>query len=507
MKEEKSSAAATPDSTPKKLNLITTQTPTAQPEKPKAPELFPLKPPTDLLAKKEIMSGLVNAAQTDAGNGERFALLFKDNLRYCKSRKKWLKWNRNIWAIDEGAEAHRAAIITMRATKYAASFVKNSNLKTNLEKWATNSESVAKRNAIINTAMNLKPIETAIEDYDQNQLLAAVKNGTLDLSTGQFRDSAREDYISMQFNVEYDPLAKAPRWETFLKEVFAGDEELISWTQRAVGYSLTGDTSEQVMFMLYGSGANGKSVFLEIISYLMGDYSANTPFSTFEASKRNESTNDLAALKGKRLVTAIETNEDRRLDEARVKSVTGQDEITARFLFQEFFTYRPNFKIWMAVNHKPLIKGTDRGIWRRIRLVPFTQSFEGKADKELINKLKAELSGILNWALDGLQQWKKHGLGNANAIGAASKEYQRESDLVQQWMDECVTLEATEKTPCADAYATFKEWAKNRGYPIFSMNSFARNMTEKGFERKSTGKQRVYVGLKLDEPPLISFTH
>jgi putative DNA primase/helicase len=474
----------------------------------KEPELFPLKPPPEWLKDKELVRWLVNRAQTDAGNAERFVRLFKDTLRYCKSRKKWLTWDGNTWTIDEGGVADRAAIITARATYCAAASVNNKTVRSNLETWANSSESKARRNAMLNTAMNLKPIETAIDDYDRNQWLAAVENGTLDLATGEFRESRREDYLSMQFNVEYDSSATAPRWETFLREVFAGDEELISWVQRAVGYSLTGDTREQVMFMLFGGGANGKSVFLEIISYLLGDYSANTPFSTFEASKRNEASNDLAALKGKRLVTAIETNEDRRLDEARVKSVTGQDEITARFLFQEFFTFKPAFKIWMAVNHKPIVKGTDRGIWRRIRLVPFTQNFEGqKADRGLTSKLKAELPGILNWALEGLRQWREQGLGFAKAVEGASKEYQKESDLVQQWMEECVTLAADAKTPCADAYASFKEWAKERSYPSFSMNSFARNMTEKGFERKSNGKQRVYVGLKLDEPPLISLTH
>ena len=351
---------------------------------------------------------------------------------------------------------------------------------------------------MLSTAMNLKPIETTIEEYDRNQLLAGVRNGTLELSTGEFRESKREDYISLQFNVEYDQEARAPRWESFLDEVFAGDKELISYIQRAVGYSLTGDTGEQVMFMLYGKGANGKSVFLEIISCLMGDYAANTPFSTFEVTKRNEASNDLAALKGKRIVTAIETNEDRRLDEARVKSVTGGDRITCRFLFAEYFSYTPHFKIWMAVNHKPLIKGTDRGIWRRVILVPFTKNFEGRADKELVSKLKAELPGILNWALKGLKEWKQNDLGTAKAIEAASDEYRQESDLVQQWLDEETTLDATETTPCYDAYSYFVQWCKHRGYPTWSNNSFGRAMTEKGFVRKSNGKTREYVGLKAE---------
>jgi len=211
----------------------------------KEPELFPLKPPPELMKDKELVKWLINRAKTDAGNAERFVRLFKDDLRYCKSRKKWLTWDGHIWKVDEGGVADRAAIITARATYLAAASIKDKTVKGNLETWANSSESKARRNATLNTAMNLKPIETIIDDYDRNQWLAAVKNGTLDLATGEFRESRREDYISMQFNVEYDSLAKAPRWETFLKEVFAGDDELISWIQRAVGYSLTGDTREQ----------------------------------------------------------------------------------------------------------------------------------------------------------------------------------------------------------------------------------------------------------------------
>ena len=466
-------------------------------------ELFSLKPQTDLIARQDIVKKLINAPKTDAGNAENFVLLHKDYLRFCKSRKKWLKWDGFIWVIDEGGEAHRAAIITVRAIRYVASFIKDGDARARVEKWSKDSESLGRRNAMISTATHLEPIEATIETFDHNQYLLGLKNGTVDLSSGIFRDAIRDDYISMRCNVDYAPNATAPLWDKFLHEIFAGDEELISWIQRAVGYSLTGDTSEQVLVILYGTGANGKSVLLEILSYLLGNYAANTPFSTFEASKRNEATNDLAALKGKRFVTAIETNEDRRLDEARVKSVTGGDAITCRFLFGEFFTYKPTFKIWMAVNHKPLIKGTDRGIWRRIRLIPFLQNFEGKADRELVSKLKTELPGILNWALIGLREWKQYGLGTAKAIELASDEYRNESDLLQQWVDEFVTLDSNEKTGCADAYNSFKEWSKSRGYPVFSMNSFSRGMTEKGFKGKSNGKRREYVGLKVDEPPMI----
>lgn len=446
---------------------------------------------------KNILDLLMNAPLTDTGNAICFALLNKDSLRYCKVRKKWLNWSGYKWTVITDGEAQRAAITTIKARKRAASYLKTDEQRNILINWAKQSESVAKRHAILNTAMHLKPIETNISLFDQNPSIAGVKNGTLDLETGEVRESNRDNYLSMSLNVHYNSFAEAPRWKQFLEEIFTKDKELISFIQRAIGYSLTGDTSEQVLFICHGNGANGKSVFLDIISELLGDYSATCPFSTFEANRRNDASNDLAMLKGRRFVSVIESNEDRRLDEARVKSVTGQDFITCRFLYGEFFTYKPSFKLWMAVNHKPLIRGTDRGIWRRIRLIPFNRNFEEKADPYLIHKLKEELPGILNWAIEGLKEWQRIRLGTAKAIEEASENYRKESDLLQQWLDENTSLNENEETPCSEAYAYFREWCINSGYPVWSKNSFGRGMTEKGFERKSDGKARSYTGLVM----------
>jgi putative DNA primase/helicase len=451
----------------------------------------------EALKDTALRNQLINKPLTDAGNAECFELLNQQHLLYCKTRKKWLMWRNNRWEVVTDGIAHRAAIETIRLRGEAANFCSNKELKGKVENWAKQSESLARRNAMLNTAMHLKTIETSIDRFDLNPYLAGVKNGTLDLQTGTFRESNREDYISMQFNVFYDPNAKAPRWIQFLEEIFDGDKELIAYIQKAVGYSITGDTSEQVLFLCCGDGANGKSVFLSVLSYLLGEHADNCSFSTFEANKRNETANDLAALKGKRLVTVIETDEDKRLAEARVKSVTGGDLITCRFLFGEFFSYRPQFKIWMAMNHKPLIKGTDRGIWRRIKLILFNQNFEDRQNPYLIEELKTELSGILNWALEGLMLWRKERLGTAKAIEEATNEYKSESDLVQQWIDECVELIPDFNTPCIDAHNSFVEWCKYRGYPFFSFNSFSRAMTKKGFERRNNGRCREYIGLAL----------
>ena len=374
-------------------------------------------------AGEDVLGHLVDANQTDAGNAECLALVYGNELRYCHTRNKWLHWDRTRWMIDTDGKAQRAALDVARIRQAAALRIDDMERKRKAMSWGFTSESNAKRLAMLQTAAILEQFATTVDQYDRDPLLATVMNGTLDLHNGTSRPSHRDDYLTMQLGTIHTPDACCPRWLQFLDEVFGGDKELIAYIQRAVGYSLTGATSEQKLFLLHGAGANGKSVFLEVLSLLLADYAANTSFDTFDAGRRNEATNDLAALKGKRLVTVIETDEDRRLAEARVKAVTGQDTITCRFLYGEFFSYRPQFKIWLAMNHKPIIRGTDRGIWRRIQLVPFTQNFEGRADTHLRDKLQAELPGILNWALTGLQVWLAHGVGTAAAVARATDEY------------------------------------------------------------------------------------
>jgi putative DNA primase/helicase len=443
---------------------------------------------------------LHEANLTDAGNAECMALLFGDRFRYCHTRDKWLHWTGDRWAIDEDGAAQRAALGIARARQAAALRVEDVDRKRKVFSWGLTSESNAKRAATLQTAAIFEQFTSTVALYDRHPMLASVQGGTLDLHVGQLRPSKREDYLTMQLGPVYDPAATCPRWMQFLEEVFAGNKELIGYIQRAVGYSLTGDTSEQVLFLLYGLGANGKSVFLEILSLLLGDYAANASFDTFDAGRRSEATNDLAALKGKRLVTVIETEEDRRLAEARVKAVTGQDAISCRFLYGEYFTYRPQFKIWMAMNHKPIIHGTDRGIWRRIRLIPFTQSFDEHADAHLADKLKAELPGILNWALDGLRAWQTSSLGTAKAIEQATEEYRLESDLVGQWLSECTARESSGYLLTKEAIASYREWCKAHGYREPNDRALGRRMVELGFERGRVGskRDRCYFGLVLD---------
>jgi putative DNA primase/helicase len=278
---------------------------------------------------------------------------------------------------------------------------------------------------------------------------------------------------------------------------------MVAYVQRALGYSLSGITKEQAIFVAHGNGANGKSTLLNTIKRVMGDYSAATPFDTFEADSRNMYGNDLAALKGRRYVIASESEATRRLAEARVKLVTGQDPISCRFLYGEFFEYMPQFKVWLAVNHRPIIKGTDLGIWRRIHLIPFNVTFgqgDREMDKELDLKLAEELPGILNWLVTGYTFWKSMGLAAPDTVQEATQEYKKENDHVALWLDDRTIRDAKSELSATEAYTDFRSYLEeigevNRAIP--TMKSWGISMGEKGYEKRRTSNGYVYQGLKF----------
>jgi putative DNA primase/helicase len=298
--------------------------------------------------------------------------------------------------------------------------------------------------------------------------------------------------------VEYDPAAKCPLWETFLGRIMAGNERIIRFLQRAVGYSLTGLTREQLLFLLYGRGSNGKSTFLEVLRAIFGDYACQSEFATFLERRDDSIRNDVARLDGARLVTAIETERTRRLSEPLVKQLTGSDTVTARFLHQEFFEFKPTFKLWLATNHKPTIQGTDEGIWRRIRLIPFTVEIPApERDLELGEKLLAESSGIVRWAVEGCLEWQRHGLMAPPEVIAATTEYRTESDVLATFLDECCVVAADAKVTAGELYKLYREWADRAGEKMESQRWFSQAIAERGFgkDRKGPGGKVQYLGV------------
>jgi putative DNA primase/helicase len=345
-----------------------------------------------------------------------------------------------------------------------------------------------------------------VDELDQNNELLNLKSGTLDLKTLESREHRREDKLTKLAPVTLDPEAKCPLWLAFLDRVLDKDVELISFVQRAIGYSLTGETSEHVLFLLHGTGANGKSTFIETILSLLGEYARPAEFRTFLTSESEKVRNDLAGLVGIRFVSAVEVGDGKQLDEAVIKQITGGDTITTRFLYEEFFDFRPRFKLWLAANSKPEIRGVDEAIWRRVLLIPFEITIpKEERDKELGAKLKAELPGILAWAIEGLRAWQKDGLKPPEKVIAATNEYREEQDFLGPFLDE--KFERGEKlfVSNAELNSVYEVWA---GRDAVKQRTLARMLKARGFKqdlRKINGEAKrgwVGLGLRLENPHL-----
>jgi putative DNA primase/helicase len=316
-----------------------------------------------------------------------------------------------------------------------------------------------------------------------------VQNGTLDLRSGALHPHDRADLITRLAAVDYDPDAPAPAWHAFLERILGGDPELIAFVQRALGYALTGDTREQVLFILHGSGANGKSTLLEAVGGVMGDYALVTMVDTLMVRYGSTVPNDVARLRGARLVVAVEPEEGQRLAEGRVKQLTGGDRIAARFLRQEFFEFRPEFKLFLATNHKPDVRGTDDAIWRRVRMVPFAVRIpEAEQDKTLRDKLAAEAAGILAWLVRGCLDWQRDGLGLAPAVRAATAGYRAEMDRLAGFLEECCILRPDAQVTVKALYEAHVAWCTANGEPPLAKRTLCLRLRERGLEvRRGTG--------------------
>jgi putative DNA primase/helicase len=456
---------------------------------------------------------------TDLGNAKRFVAWFGQDLRYCPAWKKWLIWDGRRWAVDTKGRVVQLAKQAVRvmyvwASKIIAEAVKIADpvrrdarveYGEDLANFARRSESRYRIEAMIALAQTEARIPVTPNELDADSWLLAVENGTVDLRTGQLREHRREDLITKLAPVNYDPSAICPTWLQFLERVMAGDADRIHFIQNAVGYALTGSNREQVIFILYGLGANGKSTFLTVLLNLLGDYGMTTPTDTLLAKKNEGPRNDLARLKGARFVCAVETEDGKRFAEALVKQMTGGDRIAARFLYGEFFEFEPDFKVFLAVNHKPMIQGTDHAIWRRIRIIPFDVTIpDEEQDKTLKDKLVAELPGILRWAVEGCLMWQREGLGSPEAVKAATGAYRSEMDVFKQFVGECCELGEGKDTSAADLYEAYRTWCDDMGvrYPL-SKQEFGKRLLELGLEpaRDRGGDEgelrRVWRGIGL----------
>ena len=440
--------------------------------------------------------------RSDSGNAELFADLYGGRVRYDHRRSKWFIWSGHHWDEDGDGEVDRLGLETVRTRYHEAERLEDLGHRQGEAKFAIQSENRSRLEALLSQARSLRPIASSGASWDQDQLLLGVGNGVIDLREGGLRPGRPEDQIRLFTPVSFERDATCPRWRQFLSEVFDADAELIDFVSLAVGYTLTGLTNEQCLFLLHGNGANGKSVFLNVLSHLLGSYAYNAPFSTFELRGRNEISNDVAALAARRLVTASETNAGTRLNEARIKALTGGDVMTARFLYGENFSFRPEAKFWLAVNHLPLVDDVSVGFWRRVRLLPFLRTFTADADRHLEDTLLAELPGILAWAVRGSVAWQQSGLTSPDRVQAATEDYRRKSDPFAEFVAECLTDVEAGLLPAGLAYDAYKDWAKNEGWAerdLMSGKTFGTRMSERfDWTRKRGGK--LYLNLKLVLP-------
>jgi putative DNA primase/helicase len=453
----------------------------------------------EALANKTLQRKLLSFPNSDAGNAEAFELLHGHRFRYNHTSGKWLVWTGRCWIEDKDGEANRAALETVRARLPVAASIKDKEERRESVEWVLYCEAVWRLEAMLKCARTIRSLATSNEQYDQDPFLLTVANGTVDLRTGRLQKSRPENLITRATDVAFEPNAKASRWTQFLREVFGNNSNLIGFIQRAVGYSLTGDTREQCFFILVGCGANGKSTFVETVSKLLGTHAETAEFTTFLARKNSGSPrNDLARLHSARFVKAAEGEHQAPLAESIIKELTGEDTIAARFLFKEHFTFKPQFKIWLITNHKPQIRGTDDAIWRRVRLIEFNQQFLGtKMDPELRQKLEGELPGIFAWAVKGCLAWQRHGLGLAPRVVQATAEYRQESDQVGRFLKECSRREPKTTTPAMTLYKAYVGWCSQKAEKPEANNVFARMLLERGITKKRGRGGVIYQGIGL----------
>jgi putative DNA primase/helicase len=434
---------------------------------------------------------------TDLGNAERFVAQHGENVRYCYSWRTWLFWTGTRWERDNTGQVHRLAKETVRSIYREASDSTDEDRRKALAKHAAASESETRIRAMIELAKSEVPASP--DDLDADPWLLNVLNGTIDLRTEELREHRREDLITKIAPVEYTPRALAPTWGAFLERVLPG-EELRRFVQRAAGYSATGATSEQCMFIHHGPGANGKSTFQETLSAALGDYAMRTPTETLLVKRSGGVPNDIARLKGARFVTASETEEGRRLAESLVKDLTGQDTISARFMWAEWFDFKPTHTLHLSTNHRPEIRGTDAAIWRRIRLIPWAVTIPPtEQDRKLADKLRDELPGVLAWIVRGCSEWRREGLQAPEEVRKATMAYRAEMDVLAAFLADCCLRSADEEAFAGELWGAWKRWCEETGEQAGTQKRFGGRLAERGFlnHRDSKTGRKVWAGLSL----------
>jgi putative DNA primase/helicase len=436
--------------------------------------------------------------RSDAGNARRLVVDHGSELRYVPTWGTWLVWDGRRWAKDhKGLVVERAKEVAADLWSEALGESDSDERKAGV-RWALQSENAGRIRSMLELAQSADGVPVMPDELDPNPWFLNVDNGTIDLRSGLLRPHDPEHLITKLAPVTYDPAAEAQQWERFLLEVLP-DDEVRTFVQRAVGYALTGSTREQVLFFAHGVGANGKNTLFDTVLESIGDYGRQADPEILLARDDVHPTG-IADLQGARLVVASEIDEGRRLAEATLKRLTGDKTLKARLMRQDFFEFTATHKLFLHANHRPLIRGTDHAIWRRLRLIPFEVTIAAdRRDNDLGEKLLAERAGVLRWAVQGCLAWQGHGLTEPTAVRVATAGYRAEMDVLGAFLaDSCVEADFA-LVSAENLYRGYVRWCSDNGEYAVSQKRLGAALTERGFERRKHGpaKRWHWFGIGL----------
>jgi putative DNA primase/helicase len=430
---------------------------------------------------------------TEDGLASVFTRRFGKDWRYIAAWGRWLTWTGRRW--NEDIVLHVQHLVR-GICRSAAARADSPRLKAKLASASTIS-------AVERIARSDPKHAATVDEWDADIWLLNTVDGVVNLKTGAMRAHDSKDRMTKITTAS--PRGQCPLWLSFLEQVTGGDKDLQDYLQRAAGYFLTGSTQEHALFFLYGTGSNGKSVFVNTLVTIWGDYAANAPMETFMDNRNDRHPTDLAGLRGARVVTATETEQGRRWNESRIKEITGGDRITARFMHKDNFTYPPTYKVLMSGNHKPAIRNVDEAMRRRMHLIPFEVTIpREKRDRQLQDKLLKERDGILAWALEGCMQWQRMGLCPPESVQVATSEYFEAEDAMGRWIEERCVLTANAKSLTAELFTDWKQWAEGAGEFAGSQRRFSDLLTARGTEKWRNGMGlRGFKGIGLKVSPSV----
>lgn len=437
---------------------------------------------------------------TEFGNTDRFMARFGEDFK-ISNEAGWHAWTGKNWERD--TENKLKLAIKKTVADIPAEIKQNTDVRSAqaLIRWSHTSSKNSAVNAVAALATSVPELQISLNDFDKNIYLLNCLNGTVDLKTGTLYPHRRENLCSHLANANYVPGARCDCWKTFLDYAFKGDLAVIDYFHKAVGYCVTGDTSEQVFFATEGPGSTGKGVAFELLAFILGTYAQAVKAEMFLLSSKGDSAtgdNSVAAIRGARLCLSSEINPGARLNEARVKELTGQDTIQARFLYQEFFSFTPVAKFWLRCNGLPNIAGGDSGIWRRIRLLPFKRVVEeDRYDPYLRDKLKLEADGILTWAVEGARKWLEKRLSPPQSCVSEAMRYREDMDLVGLWLSDRCVFDKDSKTMSTSLYVSYLDWCDMQGEKPHSQRWLSFEIRQRGLTRIRLSNGSAYEGIRL----------